>query len=59
MNGTKQSGEAVGIFKAIGVIFRDVLYTAESVGFCCGIRLDRAAQAEVMPTASSCCGVRV
>jgi hypothetical protein len=53
------SERMIGPLKAIGYLLKEMWNTAESCGFCCGVRLDREPRPEEMPTPSSCCGVRV
>ncbi len=60
MENTNQSNAIVSrFFKTIGLIMADVWNTAQTCGFCCGIRFDREKRGDDMPTPSSCCGVRV
>jgi hypothetical protein len=40
-------------------IAADLWNSAAESGFCCGIRLATCRKEELMPTPSSCCGVRV
>lgn len=50
--------KVVRFVNGIVAVARDVWSAAENSGFCCGIRLD-CKTCERMPTASSCCGVRI
>lgn len=58
-NKGKSNGRLGWFLNAIASILRDVWNTAETCGFCCGIRFDRERRDNDMPTPSSCCGVRV
>lgn len=48
-----------GFVSEVGAIVKQLWNVAKDCGYCCGIRFDPPRAAEQMPTASSCCGVRV
>ncbi|HEX8926629.1 MAG TPA: hypothetical protein VF786_12600 [Terriglobales bacterium] len=52
----KQLARAVESLKSFAA---ELWNSAAESGFCCGIRLAAQRPQEIMPTAGSCCGVRM
>jgi hypothetical protein len=57
----KRTEKFTAALKEIGSLLKSVWIEFENSGPCCGIRFDRkeCSCSESMPTASSCCGVRL
>ncbi len=51
--------ELIGALNTLVYLFQEAWNAIESCGPCCGIRLERKPCPQQMPTAGSCCGVRV
>lgn len=55
----KTTNKVTGFVSEMAAMFRQLWDGAKECGYCCGIRFDSREPAEYMPTAGSCCGVRV